>query len=56
MKKPTLKPCPFGCRTAKIIVVNFGLNYWIQCQLCQCRGPWRESEAEAKRAWNRRLA
>lgn len=54
-------PCPFcGGEPNEAIESNGGGVFWVICDnvknnMCGCEGPYRQSEADAIAAWNRRI-
>ena len=57
---PQLAPCLF-CHTAEAVRMIEGAGgipysvepgFWVTCEVCGLRGPWRPSVAQASAAWN----
>jgi hypothetical protein len=55
----TLAPCLF-CHRAGGVKIVYGMvatyspdaGFWVMCDACGLRGPWRPTEAQARAAWN----
>ena len=50
-----LRKCPFCGGEVKIFFVG-QIGYLTQCEKCKNMTPWKDTEAEAITAWNRRLS
>ena len=57
-KQPNLETCPFCGRLDAEVEVTYIANapprWWVECAVCECRGPDSPTKERAANAWNNR--
>lgn len=46
-----VNPCPFCFNGDNLVLIGEELEYYVECQVCQARGPLEKSAVEALDGW-----